>query len=73
MLVVSRKTNQSIMIGDNIEVVMLESHDGIVKIGINAPRDIKVYRKEIFDEIRDENNRALVIDMNAVKKILDNE
>jgi carbon storage regulator len=73
MLVVSRKINQSIMIGDNIEVVMLDSHDGIVKIGINAPRDIKVYRKEIFDEIRDENNRALEIDMNAVKKILDNE
>lgn len=70
MLVLSRKTNQSIMIGDNIEVVIVECKDGSVKIGIEAPKNIKVFRKEIFDEIKNENSEALVTDIDMLKKAL---
>jgi len=55
MLVLSRKQNESIMIGDSIEVVVLEIRGDQVKIGTNAPKDIKVYRKEIYLEIQKEN------------------
>lgn len=73
MLVVTRKTKESLMIGDNIEVVILESRDGSVKIGIEAPKNVKVYRKEIFDEIKSQNSKSLDINIDAFKKILDKE
>jgi carbon storage regulator len=52
MLVLTRKSNQSIMIGDDIEVFVLSSTGEKVKIGIQAPRDILIFRKEIYLEIR---------------------
>ncbi|MNX82915.1 hypothetical protein D3C86_1146580 [compost metagenome] len=58
MLVLSRKPNQSIMIGDGIEVVVLEVKGDTVKIGLKAPRDVKVYRQEVYAEITRENERA---------------
>ena len=48
MLVVSRKAKQSIMIGSDIEIVILEAKDGQVKVGINAPKGISVLRKELL-------------------------
>ena len=51
MLVLTRKVNQSIIIGDNIEIVVLEVRGEQVRIGIKAPRDVQVHRKEIFDQI----------------------
>ena len=70
MLVLSRKEKQSINIGDDIEIVILEIKDGSVKIGIQAPKNIKVYRKEIFDEIKDENSKAVNVDLGMVKEML---
>lgn len=58
VLVLSRKTNQSIMIGEDIEVVVLEIKGDSVKIGLKAPRDVPVYRQEIYLEIKAENERA---------------
>jgi len=58
LLVLSRKTNQSIMIGEDIEVIVLEIKGDSVKIGLKAPRDIPVYRQEIYLEIKAENERA---------------
>lgn len=58
MLVLSRKPNQSIMIGDGIEVVVLEVKGDTVKLGLKAPRDVKVYRQEVYAEITRENARA---------------
>ncbi len=58
MLVLSRKPNQSIIIGEDIEVVVLEVKGDTVKLGLKAPRDVKVYRQEIYAEIRSENERA---------------
>jgi carbon storage regulator len=54
MLVLSRKSNQSIMIGDDIEVSVLSVMGEKVRIGIQAPRDIPVFRKEVYLEIQQE-------------------
>jgi carbon storage regulator len=54
MLVLTRKSNQSIMIGDDIEVSVLAIVGEKVRIGIQAPRDVPVFRKEVYLEIQDE-------------------
>lgn len=55
MLVLTRKVNQSIIIGDEVEVVVLEVRGEQVRIGIKAPKTVGVHRKEIYDQIKDEN------------------
>jgi carbon storage regulator len=62
MLVLTRKLNQSIVIGDSIEVVVLEVRGEQVRLGIRAPRDVAVHRKEIYDQIHDENQSATAVD-----------
>jgi carbon storage regulator len=59
MLVLTRKSNQSIMIGDDIEVSVLSIMGEKVRIGIQAPRDIPVFRKEVYLEIQAERNGAV--------------
>ena len=54
MLVLTRKSNQSIMIGDDIEVSVLAIMGEKVRIGIQAPRDVPVFRKEVYLEIQNE-------------------
>ena len=54
MLVLTRKSNQSIMIGDDIEVSVLSIMGEKVRIGIQAPRSIPVFRKEVYLEIQQE-------------------
>ena len=58
MLVLTRKSNQSIMIGDDIEVSVLSIMGEKVRIGIQAPRDIPVFRKEVYLEIQQEREGA---------------
>ena len=59
MLVLARKTNESIMIGDEIELVVIEIKGDQVKLGIKAPKKVTVHRKEIFDEIKQANIGAV--------------
>ncbi|MFJ8261833.1 carbon storage regulator CsrA [Rummeliibacillus sp. NPDC094406] len=59
MLVLTRKTGESIMIGDNIELKIISVEGDQVKIGIDAPRSVRVYRSEIYKAIQDENKAAL--------------
>jgi carbon storage regulator len=54
MLVLTRKTNQSIMIGDDIEITVLSVSGDKVRIGIEAPRDISVFRREVLDNAKAE-------------------
>ncbi|MGB9183257.1 MAG: carbon storage regulator CsrA [Solirubrobacteraceae bacterium] len=54
MLVLTRKSNQSIMIGDEIEISVLAIMGEKVRIGIQAPRDVPVFRKEVYLEIQQE-------------------
>ncbi|AIE85042.1 carbon storage regulator CsrA [Fimbriimonas ginsengisoli] len=53
MLVLTRKIGQSIVIGDEIEVVVLEVRGEQVRIGIRAPKSVSVHRKEIYEQIQD--------------------
>ena len=58
MLVLSRRKGESIMLGDEIEVRVLEITRHHVKIGFEAPRSVPVYRKEIYEQIREANKAA---------------
>jgi len=58
MLVLTRKVHQSIVIGDEIEVVVLEVRGEQVRIGIRAPKNVSVHRKEIYEQIQEENKGA---------------
>ena len=59
MLVLARRLNESIMIGDEIEVVIIDIKGDQVKLGIRAPKRVTVHRKEIYDEIKRENIAAM--------------
>ncbi len=58
MLILSRKLNESITISDNIEITIVDIKGDQVKLGIKAPRDIKIYRMEVYREIQKENIAA---------------
>ncbi|MCS6949720.1 MAG: carbon storage regulator CsrA [Armatimonadota bacterium] len=76
MLVLTRKVNQSIVIGDEIEVIVLEVRGEQVRIGVRAPRDIAVHRKEIYEQIRQENLNAASVstdDLSSLQKRLSQE
>jgi carbon storage regulator len=55
MLVLTRKKDECIMIGDDIEIYLVDIAPSQVRIGINAPRDVQIYRKEVYDAIKEEN------------------
>lgn len=58
MLVLTRKVHQSIIIGDDVEVVVLEVRGEQVRLGIRAPKNVAVHRKEIYDQILEENKES---------------
>lgn len=61
MLVLTRKLNEGIMLGEDICIKILSIEDGKVKIGIEAPKEIEIHRQEIFEAIKDENIKATQI------------
>ena len=58
MLILSRKTNEKIMIGDDISISIIEIRGDQVRIGVDAPKSVKVFRQEVFDAIKAENKAA---------------
>lgn len=58
MLVLTRKADESIMIGDDIEVKLLDIKENQVKVGISAPKNVAVHRREVYLAIRSENTEA---------------
>jgi len=58
LLILNRKQGESIIIDDKIEIRILEIIDGKIKIGIEAPKEVTILRKEVYDEIKDENKKA---------------
>jgi carbon storage regulator len=65
MLVLTRKENESIMIGDAIEVKVLDLKENQVKLGIVAPREVAVHRREVYEAIHAENAEAASTPTNA--------
>ena len=59
MLAIKRKKGESLVINNNIEVTILEIRGDQIKLGISAPRDVSIYRKEVYLQIQEENKAAL--------------
>ncbi|MBD5478560.1 MAG: carbon storage regulator CsrA [Lachnospiraceae bacterium] len=71
MLALSRKKNEAIIINNNIEVTILEVKGEQVKIGISAPKEVSVYRKEVYLQIQEANKEATdSTGMEALKNLL---
>jgi len=58
MLILTRKVGESIVVGDEIEVFLTEVNRHSARIGISAPKELPVYRKEVFERIKEENKEA---------------
>lgn len=70
MLALARKVGESIMLGNDIEVTLLEIKGDQVKIGIGAPKSVPIYRKEIYLQIQEENKQAVQdVDMAAMQAV----
>ena len=69
MLILSRKPSEKIIVGDEIVISVIEVRGDQVKIGIEAPRNVKVYRQEVFNSIQEENRRAAsgVMDLPSIE------
>ncbi|MFS8524883.1 MAG: carbon storage regulator CsrA [Limnochordales bacterium] len=73
MLVLTRKRDESIMIGDDIKIIVVDVRGDQVKLGIDAPRHIPVHREEVYKEIQEENRRAALKeapDLSALGRVL---
>ena len=70
MLALARKINQSIMIGNDVEITLLEIKGDQIKIGIKAPKNVPIYRKEIYAQIQEENKSAgQEVDVNKIRDL----
>ena len=72
MLVLSRQRDESIIIGDNIEITVVDIRGDKVRLGVSAPKEISVHRKEVYDAIRRENREAAQVkpeDLSALGKM----
>jgi carbon storage regulator len=74
MLVLTRKKNESIVINENIEITVIDINNDQIRIGISAPKDVPIYRKEVYLEIKEENKKAAEnknISLDELKKKLE--
>ncbi|MBT7618320.1 MAG: carbon storage regulator CsrA [Calditrichaeota bacterium] len=63
MLVLTRKSGEKIRIGNDIILTVLDNQSGQVKIGIDAPRDVPIYREEIYQQIQNENRSSIITEV----------
>ena len=71
MLALSRKKNEALVLNNNIEITVLEIKGEQVKLGITAPKDVPVYRKEVYVQIQEANKEAVdTSGMDALKNLL---
>ena len=76
MLVLSRKINQSIVIGDNIEIMLVDIRGDQIKLGINAPKSVKIFRKEVYEEVKSENleaSKSTIEELNILSSFVKNK
>ena len=71
MLALSRKRSEALIINNNIEITVLEIKGEQVKLGINAPKEVPIYRKEVYVQIQDANKEAINVDgLEALQNLL---
>jgi carbon storage regulator len=70
MLVLTRKKDQSIIVGDDIEITIIDIQGDQVRLGINAPKNVSIHRKEIYTEIQNENKRAANVEAVSLEGLL---
>lgn len=71
MLVLARKVGEKIILNDNIEVIVLDSNQNTVRIGINAPKNVSVYREELYKEIKTANICSNSVSTNSMTALHD--
>ncbi|HWL13280.1 MAG TPA: carbon storage regulator CsrA [Ureibacillus sp.] len=71
MLVLTRKLNESIMIGNDIEITVLAVEGEQIKLGIKAPKHVDIHRKEVYLSIQQENNQALNTEVTTLTNLSD--
>jgi carbon storage regulator len=64
LLVITRKKGESVLIGDDIEISISKIEDGSVKLAIKAPKEMTILRKELYEEVQNENREATKINVN---------
>jgi carbon storage regulator len=69
MLALSRKPGESVVIGNDIEITILEVKGEQVKVGIKAPQSVAIYRKELFEQIQESNREASKISEDIMKNL----
>ncbi|MFJ7745096.1 carbon storage regulator CsrA [Peribacillus sp. NPDC097295] len=69
MLVLTRKPNESIIIGNDIEITVLAIEGEQIKLGIHAPKNVDIHRKEVYLSIQEENNEASKIETNILENL----
>lgn len=69
MLVLTRKLNESIMIGDDVEITVVELKGDQVKLGISAPKEVGIYRREVYLTISEENKQAVNTNLEALRLV----
>ncbi|MGD7006928.1 carbon storage regulator CsrA [Metabacillus sp. 84] len=69
MLVLTRKLNETIQIGEDIEITVVGIQDGQIKLGISAPKHVDIHRKEIYLSIQEENSSAASLTADLLKNL----
>ena len=70
MLVLTRKVGESLIIGDNIKVTIVEAKGSHIRVGINAPDDCRIFREEIYLKVQEQNRLASSWDMADFRKVV---
>lgn len=68
MLVITRRKDESLLIGDDIEIKIVKVEDGSVRLAISAPRYITILRKEVFERVKEENKEAISGNLDILKE-----
>ena len=69
MLVLARKVGEKIILNDDIEIIVLDSNQNTVRIGVNAPKNVTVYREELYREIKNANISSKEVTEKSVKEL----
>lgn len=71
MLVLARKVGEKIILNDDIEIIILDANQNTVRIGVNAPKNVSVYREELYREIKNANADSNNVSQASVKQLHD--